>query len=415
MATQEKTTDFDIPDHVPADLVYKFDQTTYPGFDKDPYAAFIRIREEAPPIFFAPNEQPERQPGPGSWTIARAALGREALQNPSIFTTAIDYPGGFFMRPRRMLPLELDPPDHTKYRALLAPLFSPKSIDKMEADVLNVCAGLIDKVIDKGECMFMDDFARPYPATIFMKMMGLPLEEQDTFIEWEEMALNAPDAETALKGTHLMMDYLGTVIEQRYKEPKDDIVTLLTQSKVDGKLIDFDTVHDFCGLLFEAGLDTVTAAHTHIFYYLATHPERKQELLDDLDLIPNAIEELLRYHSWIGSPRTVTEDIEFHGVKMKAGDKISVSHALVDHDPAEFPEPETIDFNREPNPHMAFAAGPHRCAGSHLARRELRLSVREWLTRMPDFKLKDGYEPHYQVQGMFHPHDLHLVWTPPGK
>lgn len=401
----------EIPAHIPPELVYLGGRQDDPEFAKNPFPFFERVRKEAPPIYFTPNLSPNPMMGAGSWTIGKASLAREALQMPEVFTTTIDYPGGLMVRPRRMIPLELDPPEHQKYRALLAPLFSPKSIDAMEHNVVGTCTDLMDNILPKGECMFMGEFARPYPATIFMKLMGLPMDMQDTFIEWEAEALNSGDFEGMMKGTHKIADYLRGLIEERRAKPADDLITLLTKSEIDGKPLDNDTVHDFCMLLFIAGLDTVTAGTMHVFYYLAAHPDRKQELIDDPDLIPNAVEELLRYHSWIGSPRAVAKDIDFHGVKMKAGDRMSVSHVLCGHDPDEFPNPETIDFHREPNPHLAFAAGVHRCAGSHLARREIRVSVREWLKRAPDFHIKEGYEVQYQTRGMFYPEDLHLEWT----
>lgn len=414
MSTKNVNAEFDIPDHVPDELVYHFNQTTDPDFAKDPYAVFKRIVAEAPPIFYNPNVgEISKMMGPGSWTINRAAIARDVLQRHEDFETGINYPANRAVAPLRAIPLSMNPPEHGKYRAVMARLFSPKSIDAMEAGVGKVCDDLMDKLIAKGEtASFIEDFARPYPATIFMQLLGLPMDRQAEFIAWEKLALNSPTFEEGAKGSQLIKDYLLEVIMDRKEDPEgDDIVSLLVNAKIDGKPMSIDDIHGTCYLMFLAGLDTVTAGLMHIFYYLASHPDRKQELLDDPDLIPGAVEELFRYHSWIGSPRLVTHDFEYEGVKMKQGEMVNVSQALADHDPSEFENPETVDFHREPNPHFAFAAGVHRCIGSHLARRELRISVKKWLERAPDLHIKDGYEVTYMTQGMFHPLDLHLEWS----
>jgi len=218
--------------------------------------------------------------------------------------------------------------------------------------------------------------------------------------------------EGMLEGGNLVASYLRELIAERRRKPQNDIITKLTQAEVDGKRVSDDIVEDMCFLLFIAGLDTVTAGQMHIWNYLATHPERKQELVADPTLIRDAVEEMLRYHSWIPFPRHVTEDTDFLGVNMKRGDRVMFMGAFASNDPEEFPEPDKIDFARDANRHMCFAGGVHRCAGSHLARREIRISLAQWLQRMPDFKLAPDQVVEYETGMMFMPKALELRWTP---
>ncbi len=397
-----------IPAHVPAHLVSDFKPDESADYRRDPYAVYARLRKEMPPIFYnlANGFRDEN-----CWVVTRADDCREVLQTPELFTTTVGYGGQQPSWPRRLLPLEVDPPEHGKYKGLLAPLFSPKAIDRMERDVLETCTELMDAMEKRGECDFLAEFARPYPCTVFMKMMGLPMSMQPQFVKWEEMALNSKTPEEGRAGGQAIADFLWEEILDRRKNPKDDLTTAMTRGTIDGKPMSDADVHDMCFLLVLAGLDTVTAGHMHSFHFLATHPEHKEQLIKDPGLIPSALEELLRYHSWVNVPRRVTRDMEWHGVQMKKGDAVEVLMTLASRDPDQFPEPERMDFHREPNAHFAFAGGAHRCAGSHLARRELRVSIAEWLKRRPDFHLKPGAEIAYQTHGMFYPKTVQLVWS----
>ncbi|MCY4040022.1 MAG: cytochrome P450 [Gammaproteobacteria bacterium] len=405
----------EVPSHVPHHLVIPA-VSSYSGYTDDPFELMQEVRKQTPEIFYELNRDEAKAyiPAPGFWVVSSAEGAREALQKPDYFTTTVDYPGGIPVRPYKQIPVELDPPDHAKYRALLAPLFSPKSIEALSDLVEGTCGEFIDNMMAKGEtASFMDDFARPFPATVFMKMMGLPMERQETFIQWEKEWLGlSQDFQRALQAKEHVAEMLRGVIAERRKAPQNDIVTSLSQAEVDGEPIDEATLLNMCMLLFVAGLDTVTAGIMHVFAFLGTHPTRKQELIDDPSLISGAVEELLRYHSWIASHRYVRKDVVFRGVEMKEGDRLAVIHTYASHDPEAFEQPGEINFNRGANPHFAFAAGIHRCAGSHLARRELRLAVSEWLRRAPDFRVKAGYKIRYPEFGMPYPEELALEWTP---
>ena len=189
---------------------------------------------------------------------------------------------------------------------------------------------------------------------------------------------------------------------------------LLAQRFEDGSEIPHEDVMDLCWLLYIAGLDTVHAGLGHSFRYLAEHPDLKAQLVADPSKVPTAVEEMLRWHSWVNPARTVREDCEFHGIAMKKGDKIGALVVMADHDPEEYPEPEQVRLDRERAVHFAFGGGPHRCVGSHLARRELGIAISAWIDRIPDFHITPGCEQElrYATLGMFSLPHLPLSWEP---
>jgi cytochrome P450 len=163
-------------------------------------------------------------------------------------------------------------------------------------------------------------------------------------------------------------------------------------------------------LIFVAGLDTVAAALGFDFNYLARHPDHQQKLRDDPSLIPDAAEELLRAYSTVHMVRVATRDVELEGVHIKAGDRVSCATMIANRDPHEFPDPDRIQFEREGNRHVAFAYGPHRCVGSHLARREIVIGLEEWLSRVPPFRIKEGTAPLVHGGTVFGIQELHISW-----
>lgn len=390
------------PDHVPPDLIRDFDHVFGEAFARDPFAAFRQARRDR--VFWSPHHG-------GYWVLTSMADIREALQRAAQFS---NWPTGIpahVSRQERMLPLELDPPDHTAYRRVLAPMFAPKAVAARTAAIGLTCTQLIDALVPKGGCDFIAEFAQPFPTTIFTNMLGLPAEESDRFVAWNNVLLHAHADPDARRDAGIEINrYLRELIAQRRAEPRDDLVSALLDSQVDGRPIEPDEVQNLTFMLFVAGLDTVTAALSFCFRFLAENPEHRRQLLDDPSLVPSAVEELLRVHAFINPARTVTEDLEFAGVTMKAGDRVLVSTALASNDPEEFAEPLRLRFDRPGNRHLAFGAGPHRCAGSHLARDELTTAVREWHQRIPHYSIAEGQDITVHAGGAMGIDRLELVW-----
>lgn len=401
-----------IPEHVPPELVYYFDQVYTENFVADPFGAYEKVRAEAPPIFFSPLAFNSPH---GIWYVTRADDIRRTLQDSDYFTTAMGYGGAGAAMPRRMVPLELDPPDNRKYRVLLTPLFSPTAMRRLENGIRQTANELIDGFIAEGRCDFAREFAAILPATVFMDLMGYPMERKAEFLSWEDTFFHNMDFEARVEAGKQIEAMNFEMISERRRNPNDGLISLLASLTFDdGSPVPDDDIQDMAWLLFIAGLDTVSSGLSHCFRYLAEHPKKKQELLDDRELVPQAVEELLRINAWVNPPRTVRQDTVLSGVQLKRGDEIMQLHTLSNRDEALFPNPLEVDFHRKANPHTTFGGGTHRCVGAHLARQELNIAVNIWLDRVPDFTLpeseRDGLR--YNPMGMFSLHTLPLEWSP---
>ena len=377
---QAAPTAHPVPAHVPPELVREFDHHAEPVAAPDCFSPFDRIHGTR--VFWSPLHG-------GFWVLTRAADIDEALHRPDVFSShpvGIPAMQGY---PRKMIPEELDPPEHGKYRRPLAEPFAPNAVVQMGEDVDQTCLGLIEPLVAQGRCEFLADFARPFPTIIFTRMLGLPAGEADKFILWTSQIIHDIDPAVRQAGGGATTMYLLDLIAERAREPRQDLVSHLLRSTVDGRPMTHEEVLDTCFLLFIAGLDTVTAALGFGFRFLAENPGVRRQLVEDPSLIRSGVEEILRLHAFVNSGRYVTQEVEFAGVVMKPGDAVLCSGPLSTRDPEQFPNPTAADLTRRPN-HQAFGAGPHRCLGSHLARRELNSALTHWLARIPDFRIPAG-------------------------
>lgn len=402
------THNFKIPDHVPAELVKDFYFDQQPGFAENPHKIAAQLLE-GPRVFYAKDINRD---GRSFWVLNRYEDVRDVLQDGATFSSkgGANFQG-FIGETWDMIPLELDGERHQKFRMLLNPLFAPKKIDQMEQNVRSLAVTLIESFRQKGECEFVSEFGRPYPISIFLQLMDLPLDMRETFLSWEYQVLHGTDMETRRDGVLKIIGYLRQAIEERKKNLGDDLISFSIQAKIDGKPITEDEVIGLVFMLYIGGLDTVVATLGFFFKYFAEHPEKRQELIDNPTLIPNAVDELLRVFASVNNNRLVTRDIEFAGVKMKKGDRVFLSILSANRDDHEFDDPNVVDFNRQANRHLTFVVGPHRCIGSHLARRELKIAIEEWLKRIPDFEIKPGEELPAHAGAVWGIEHIPLVWS----
>jgi cytochrome P450 len=351
----------------------------------------------------------------GFWILSNYQLVHYALQHHELFTTAqsVTIPAGLGNR-RPLLPMEVDPPVHIKYRSLLNPVFAPARIAALEPTIREVCDALIDAFADRGRCDLVAELAAPLPTRIFTEMMGLPLEEADRFLAWKDVLLHGhhddPDGTKRAATGAEVSAFLTALIDDRRARRRDDIVSVLLDSEVDGERLTTEEVHDVTYLLFLAGLDTVTSAIGLQFLHLAAHPDQRDQLVKDPALIPSAVEELLRYESLVLAGRTVTRDLEIGGAALRAGDRVLVNTVAADRDPAQFPAASEVVLDRSPNRHIAFGVGPHRCVGSHLARLELQVVHEHMHRRIPTYRLADGAEVHRYASSVAGLDTLPIVW-----
>lgn len=403
-----------IPDHVPPGLVRDFSYFRSPGMaptpNGNPQAALSFVHYSGPPIFYAPANTYD---GRGTWVITRADDQRRILQNPEIFSSNRGIFKAALGEDLPMVPLEVDPPDHQAYRALLNPLLSPKRVDAMEAGARERAVRLIEGFKAKGSCEIMNDFAFPFAVGVFLQFLGVSDDRRDEFLGWADDQFHGT-LEKRLAAMRTVVDFMRGLVELRKREPADDFVGFLLQAKVKDRPLTDKEILGIAVLLFEAGLDTVAAALGFDLCHLAKHPEDQQRLRDDRELIKPAVEEFFRAYSTVQMLRKAVKDYDFDGILIKAGDLVSCPTMIANRDPAEFPDPERIDLARDNNRHTAFAYGPHRCLGSHLARRELIIGLEEFLDRIPTFRIKPGTAPMTYGGHVFGIENVVLDWTTEG-
>jgi hypothetical protein len=396
------------PDDVPRDLVVDYDIYDHSRAE--------RVHEELAELQRRHRVAWTHSTG-GYWILTRAADMYDVLRNPEVFSSAAVSIAPF---PGKVIPGQLDPPEHTAFRQALGPLFSPQRLAPLESRIRAIAAELIDGFAGRGSCELLAEFAHPLPTRLFLAMMGWPQDDAPMFTEWTRqilvLATAADDDAKVAAGQQAaaeVTEYFGRVVAQVRANPGDDFTSHLATIRLhSGEPIGDD---DLLHLLFElmlGGLHTVRAALGFTLVELARHPDQRQKLIDDPGLIPGAVEEALRFESGVAVGRLVTREITIGDVTMQPGDKVCVPIWAANRDPAHFECPEQLRVDRTPNRHLAFSAGPHRCVGSHLARLEMRIALEELLRRIPDYRIDTGRPPvyqHGQVRGM---EALHLVYTP---
>jgi len=351
--------------------------------------------------------------GPGFWTVCNYEGILQVMQNPEVFSnsvvTALD-PNPVI----KWIPEMLDGDEHKQWRRQLGPLFAPGAVARMESTVRQRAIEIIDGIVDRGSCDFMADFAQRFPTTIFLELMGLPVEELDQFLEWEHDILHAGGSDEEKLQTQIaaMMAVMGrfvTVITDRRAEPRNDIVSKALTYEIDGKPVSDEDLLSFCLLMFIAGLDTVSVTIGWAFLHLARNDTDRERVVETPDAIPTAVEEFVRAYAIVIPARKVMADIEIQGCPMKAGDMVNIPLNAATRDEAAFADATTVDITRKPNNHIGFGAGPHRCLGSHLARQELRIALEEWHRRIPNYRVAPGAQM-WESGSQLGLESLPLVW-----
>jgi len=279
----------------------------------------------------------------------------------------------------------------------------------MEAKIRGYAAEDIDKFAGRGECEAMTELAFRFPIKVFMELMGLPADRVAEFLEWENGLIHGEDENALRTATEKVEDYLIGEIEDRRARPRDDLLTFAAHAEKEGKKLTDDEVIGFAFNLFAGGLDTVSATLGLHLLHLATHPDHQALLRADPSKIPNAIEEMMRAYGAVTTFRTCKKAVTLHGVEIMPGDKVVMSTVLAGRDPEAFPNPATVDLNRKPR-QMGFGFGIHLCLGMHLARRELRIALEEFLARVPEFHLAEGHSLRWHL-GIVKPAELPLRWA----
>jgi len=290
--------------------------------------------------------------------------------------------------PYGLPPISADPPLHTWTRRLLLPWFSHRRVEGYEPMTRALCARMIDGFVGSGRADGAADYAQQIPVRVIAHILGVSPELADTFTGWVRDVLEfADDHERRVEGMRGIFGYLTEQIGRRRHEPGDDLLSELLRTEVDGAPLEESLVLGQAVLVLIAGIDTTWSAIGSSLWHLATHPEDCRRLATEPDLMALAVEELLRAYSPVTMARVVTGDMEYRGCPMKAGDKVLMNFPAANRDPEVFEDPDSVVLDRAHNRHVAFGSGIHRCAGSNLARMELRVALEEWLRRIPAFRL----------------------------
>lgn len=288
-------------------------------------------------------------------------------------------------------PISSDPPFHHGARRVLLPAFAPQAIAKLEPGTREYCNELLDALDGRDVVDAAVDFAQHIPVRVIAEMLGFPREDADlfrTFVHDVLEGVNDP-LEVRFPKMVALFEYLTAQIHDHLDNPRDDLTTYLIDAEMDGQKLSPDHIGGTMALLLLAGIDTTWSAIGSSLWHLARTPADRERVVAEPDLLPTAMEELLRAYAPVTMARLVKEDMDWNGCPMKADDWILLSFPAANRDPELFESPDQVIIDREVNRHSAFGLGVHRCLGSHLARMELRIALETWLARFPDFSLAD--------------------------
>jgi len=345
----------------------------------------------------------------GHYYLTRREDVLAALRNPKVFSSRLALqPPGY---PLPVVPLAFDPPEHTRYRKILQPYFSPQGLSKSRPVLQRHAAEMIATLAGRGKCEVMADFARLYPFQVFLDLYGLPLEDLDRVIAWKDAvvadkpSLSQDDID---KGYELLA-YLSDVIQQRRQSPGSDMLSRVMTGE--GNFSDLELL-GMSHLLILAGLDTVTAAIGFSLFELARRPQLRDALRNNPRQIRVFIEEIVRLEpSAPVAPRVTTEIVTVGGMMLPAGTPVRLCMAAVNRDGSDAMSTNDLVMDGKVHRHWGFGGGPHRCLGSHLARIELTIIVAEWLKQIPDFELPPDYTPEIRFpSNTFALKELPLHW-----
>ncbi|HEU5082022.1 MAG TPA: cytochrome P450 [Acidimicrobiales bacterium] len=374
-----------------------------PAFHADRHRGWAELRERCP-VAWNPNHG-------GFWAVAGYDEVNQVSRDSETFSSrfepgaadGIDYVGISGIPRARGIPpagiAEVEGPDHAALRRAMNPFLLPRAVAEHEALVRDAARWFLDERIEAGAIDLVDDYASPVPALLTMAIIGLPLDDWRAYSELFHATVarhpKDPRHQEAIARVPDMLARLRAEADRRRREPTDDLLSSLVQVERDGRPLDDEALTAVLWNLVGGGLDTTASLTALSLLHLAEHPEQRQRLVDEPDLLPVATEELLRFFSVNESlSRTVACDTVLGGVPLAAGDRVLLSWLSANRDAAVFSDPDEVVLDRAPNPHLAFGVGPHRCIGMHVARSAFQILLREVLDRIPDYEVAGPVE-HY--------------------
>jgi cytochrome P450 len=372
------------------EFVRKFDIYD-PAFAQDPHATWKLLREQCPVA--------HSEAQGGYWTLTRYQDVVSAAADPRHYSSrSITVPrelGDNELADRP--PITYDPPRHIAYRRLVLPGFSTRQAVRWRPELERLARTAIESFIGKGRCDAASEFARAIPVGVMCSIYGAPTSLEPRFRGWAHDIFRSDDMERAQRAIEEISAYFLREIADRREHPRDDMVTLLLESEVDGQRLTEPELLGALTLILVAGLDTVWSVLSNTLRYLATDAGARRRLATEPELIPAAVEEFLRVFAPAAVARVTTCPVAVDGVQIGADESVLLAFPAANRDPEIFPDPDAVILDRANNKHVAFGYGPHRCLGSALARLELEVAITEWLRAIPDFELEPGCKIEYSA------------------
>ena len=398
------------PSNVPADRVYDVDMYALDGIEEGFHEAWMKLQgSDIPPLIWTPRTG-------GHWIATRGAIINEIFSSPDRFSSEVIFLPREAGEAYAMVPTKMDPPEHTPYRKVLDKGLNLAQMRKVEDRVKGIAVELIEGFMHRGECAFEVEYARVFPVRVFMALCDLPLSDVPHLTELAEQMTRPAGRTPAEMGQSLekanrgFFDYVRPIIAARTGKQGDDLITVMVNSQVDGEAMSDENTLGLISLLLLGGLDTVVNFLCFVMIYLARHPDKVEELRADPLKLKRSAEEMFRRFPVVSDARMVTMDMSYQGVELKRGELILLPTVLHGLEESSNPDAWTLEPARKGISHSTFGAGPHRCAGMHLARMEVIVTLQEWLSRIPAFHLKDDSAPRYRAGIIAAVDNVPLVW-----
>ncbi len=388
---------------------YPWEATLAPNTLLDPYAPSEALLRDCPPLFRSKPKMSRL--ADGIWVATRFEPIREIFQNSDRYSSSAIYP---YFRAMGIdltaIPIQLDPPEHTKFRKFLEPWFSPRAVVALEPVIRAEIDRLIDGFEQRGHCDAAYEFSRVYPVKVFMQFMGFPEERFEHFLSWSHpMHFEFENYERMSWGVSSALDYMREFIAEQRERPNGGVASKIVHGEIDGRRLTDDEVLGTVFFLWDGGMDTVAATSSLMFRRLALDPALQQMLRDNPGKHANATEEFARMNPTVNTVRMAKEDHVLEGQQVKAGDLLMCLASAANFDPDKYEDPRQFRLDRKQNHHLTFVAGAHRCLGINLARFEMRLALGEFLRRIPAFRMQEGVACQ-ATPGLMGAPNVPLVW-----
>lgn len=394
------------PDHVPDCLVVDFDIYNPEGGTQDFHRAWKALQDRGvPEIIWTPRNE-------GHWIVTSGRLVSQLFADYERFSSHVLFVPKSDGVHHQLPPSTIDPPKHRPYRNLLTGGLSPKAVLKIEGFIRNLAIELTEGLRLKGKCNFTTDFAEKLPISIFMDMVDLPVEDAPKIKYWTDQTTRPDGTMPYADAIQALIDYIAPTAEARRGTDRTDLITHIVNGKIGDRDLTQKEAAELCAQILIGGADTVVNIMGFLMHHLAVDAENRRRLVNDPSLIPTAVEELIRRFPIVSDGREIANDMVFEGVEMKRGEMVVMPTALHGLDDRENEDALRVDFDRPACRHSTFGNGAHKCPGAHLARTEIRITLEEWLKRIPEFEVEPGVELTYTcgINGSLDA--LPIVWDP---